>query len=87
MLSRLLESEKRNLKEFWNCVNKLLEKQTTYPSVEISPEKLVELFKSITNIIYLDNFSGSSNDEYFMEGLDNTILNGDISPEQVLNGV
>ena len=39
MLSRLLESEKRNLKEFWNCVNELIEKQTTDPSVKISPEK------------------------------------------------
>ena len=39
------------------------------------------------NIEYSDNFSGSSNEEYFMEGLDNTLLNGGISPEEVLNGV
>ena len=39
------------------------------------------------NIEYSDNFNGSSNEEYFIEGLDNTILNGGISPEEVLNSV
>ena len=39
------------------------------------------------NIDYSDNFTGSSNEEYFREGLDNTILNGDISSEEVLKGV
>ena len=39
------------------------------------------------NIEYSDNFNGSSNEEYFIEGLDNTILNGDISLEEVLNSV
>ena len=84
MLSSLLESERRNPKEFWNCVNKLTEKQKTDPSAEISSEKRVEHFKSIMNIEYSDNFTGSSNEEYFIESLDNTILNGDIFPEEVL---
>ena len=57
------------------------------PSAEISSEKWVEHFKSIMNTEYSDNFNGSSNEEYFIEGLDNTILNGDISPEEVLNSV
>ena len=87
MLSSLLESEKRIHKEFWNCVNELMEKQKTDPSAEISSGKWVEHFKSIMNIEYSDNFSGSSNEDYFTEGLDNTILNGDISPEEILNGV
>ena len=65
MLSSLLESEKRNPKEFGNCVNELMEKQKTDPSVEISSEKWVEHFKSIMNIEYSDNFNGSSNEEYF----------------------
>ena len=84
MLSSLLESEKRNPKKFWNCVNELMEKQKTDPSTETSSEKCVEHFKSIMNIEYSDNFNGSSNEEYFIEGLDNTILNGDISPQEVL---
>ena len=85
MLSDLLESEKRNPKEFWNCVNKLIEKQKE--TSQISSEKWVDHFKPIMNIEYSDNFSGSSNEEYFRKGLDNTLLNGDISPEEVLNGV
>ena len=64
-----------------------MEKQKTDPSAEISSEKWVEHFKFIMNIEYSDNFYGSSNEEYFIEGLDNTILNGDISPEEVLNSV
>ena len=47
MFSSLLESEKRNPKVFWNCVNELMEKQTTDPSTEISSEKWVERFKVI----------------------------------------
>ena len=39
------------------------------------------------NIEYSDNVYGSSNEEYFIGGLDNTILNGDISPEEVVNSV
>ena len=39
------------------------------------------------NIEYSDKFYGSSNEAYFIEGLDNTILNGDISPEEVVNSV
>ena len=39
------------------------------------------------NIDYSDNFTGSSNEDYFREGLDNTIHNGDISSKEVLKGV
>ena len=87
MLSGLLESEKKNPKEFWNSVNELMEKQKSDPSADITPEKWVDYFKSLMNIDYSDNFTGSSNEDYFKEGLDNTILNGDISSEEVLKGV
>ena len=87
MLSGLLESEKKNPKEFWNSVNELMEKQKSDPSADISPEKWVDYFKSLMNIDYSDNFTGSSNEDYFKEGLDNTFLNGDISSEEVLKGV
>ena len=39
------------------------------------------------NINYSDNFTGFSNADYFREGLDNIILNGDILSEEVLKGV
>ena len=87
MLSGLLESEKKNPKEFWKSVNELMEKQKSDPSADISSEKWVDYFKSLMNIDYSDNFTGSSNEDYFKEGLDNTILNGDISSEEVLKGV
>ena len=45
MLSGLLESEKKNPKEFWNSVNELMEKQKSDPSADISPEKWVDYFK------------------------------------------
>ena len=86
MLSGLLESEKKNPKEFWNTVNELMEKQKIDPSADISPENWVEYFKSLMNIEYSDNFTVSSNEEYFIEGLNNTLLNEDISPEEVLKG-
>ena len=35
MLSGLLESEKKNPKEFWNSVNELMEKQKSDPSADI----------------------------------------------------
>ena len=86
MLSGLLESEKKNPKEFWKSVNELMEKQKTDPSADISPEKWVEYFKSLMNIEYPNNFSDSLNNDNYIEDLDNTILNGDISPEEVLKG-
>ena len=38
------------------------------------------------NIEYSDNFTVSSKEEYFIEGLNNSLLNVDISPEDVLKG-
>ena len=86
MLSGLLESEKKNPKEFLKSVNELMEKQKTDPSADISPEKWVEYFKSLMNIEYPNNFSDSLNNDNYIEGLDNTVLNGDFSPEEVLKG-
>ena len=86
MLSGLLESEKKNPKEFWKSVNELMEKQKSDPSADISPDKWVEYFKSLMNIEYPNNFSDSLSDDNYIESLDNTVLNGDISREEVLKG-
>ena len=51
-----------------------MEKQKSDPSSDISPEKWVDNSKFLMNIDYSDNFTVSSNEDYFREGLDNTIL-------------
>ena len=63
MLRGLLESEKKNSKEFWNSVNKLMERQKSDPSADISPEKWLDYFKSLMNIDYSANFTSSSNNQ------------------------
>ena len=85
LLSGLMESEKRNPKEFWNCVNDLMEKQKVDPSADISSSTWTEYFKSLMNIDYTNNFDEQALPEYIRFAfIDNSVLNRDISVDEVL---
>ena len=52
-------SEKRNPKEFWSCVNDLMEKQKADPSADIESSIWTNYFKSLMNIDYPNDLNGS----------------------------
>ena len=83
-----MESEKKNPKEFWSCVNDLMEKQKADPSADIESSIWTNYFKSLMNIDYPNNLNGRMLYDHDSYGsLDNSILNRDISAEEVLKAV
>ena len=88
LLNGLMESDKRNPKEFWSCVNDLMEKQKADPSADIESSIWTNYFKSLMNIDYPNDLSGRMLYDHDSYGsLDNSILNRDISAEEVLKAV
>ena len=70
-----MESEKRNPKEFWSCVNDLMEKQKADPSADIESSIWTNYFKSLMNIDCPNDLSGRM---LYDHDSDNSILNRDL---------
>ena len=85
LLGNLIENEKKNPKDFWNTVTTLLKSNKGDTSEDVSPDTWIQHFKSLLNMNYADNFP--RNDIFNCFGLNNTILNGSISADEIRKSI